>query len=51
MESVEMRGTKANADAEEWDIIGPAPPGWEGPASLARNGKKKKKASLVLPIS
>ena len=25
MEAIEMRGTKANADTEEWDIVRPTP--------------------------
>ena len=28
MEAIEMVKTRANADTEEWDIVGRAPPGW-----------------------
>ena len=43
MEAIEMRGTKANADTEEWDIIGRASADWEGPAS-ERKAKAKEEA-------
>jgi len=44
MEAYEMMGTKANADKEEWDVVGLAPAGWEGPASISSGNKGKKKA-------
>ena len=49
MEAVEMRGTRANADTEEWDIVGRAPPGWMGPASAEKVlSKKASKKALAL---
>lgn len=41
-----MKGTKANADIEEWDIVGLAPVGWEGPSSVTNAKKKVKKLVL-----
>mmetsp|Transcript_22341 Transcript_22341/g.67999 ORF Transcript_22341/g.67999 Transcript_22341/m.67999 type:complete len:191 (+) Transcript_22341:2100-2672(+) len=44
MESYEMIKTKANADTEEWDILGRAPPGWvEEQCELINKKKTKKK--------
>eukprot|EP00962_Isochrysis_galbana_P028052 scaffold8849_cov101-Isochrysis_galbana.AAC.3 len=46
MEAVEMIKTKANADTEEWDIIGRAPPGWvEEQCEAAKRKKSKPKAA------
>ena len=48
MEAIEMKGTKANADKEEWDVVGRAPPGWTHPllpgveAKAAKAAKSKK---------
>ena len=39
MEAIEMRGTKENADTEEWDVIGRAADDWEPPSEC---GKVKK---------
>ena len=52
MEAVEMKGTRANADTEEWHIVGRAPPGWLGPASADAmrkwlEPKKKGKAAAA----
>jgi hypothetical protein len=45
MEAVEMMRTRANADTEEWDIVGPAPPGWvEAVSQEVVKSKKKPKA-------
>ncbi len=42
MEAIEMVRTRANADTEEWDIVGRAPPGWaEANSQEALKGKKK----------
>ena len=45
MEAIEMMRTRANADTEEWDIVGPAPPGWvEAVSQEVVKSKKKPKA-------
>jgi len=52
MQAIEMKGTKANADTEEWDLIGRAPPGWVPPPKQgdpAAKAKKGKKASAEAP--
>ena len=36
MEAIEMRGTKANADTEEWDIVRPTPYPYPLPLPLSR---------------
>jgi hypothetical protein len=47
MEAIEMKGTRANADTEEWDIVGRAPPGWTGPPGREKTGKSKKKVAKL----
>lgn len=49
MEAIEMKGTKANADKEEWDIIGRAPPGWTHPL-LPSEEKAKAKAKRAAQL-
>ena len=43
MQALEMKGTKANADKEEWDIVCRAPPGWVHPLLPGQEEKAKGK--------
>ena len=42
MEAIEMRGTKENADTEEWDVVGRAADDWEPPSECGKIKKPPK---------